>query len=691
MCMSERYQWRPFMLSAALAMLAGSWGVALATDIDDGLRKSMDLAVDKVKPALVLIHVVSVRYDEGRAKKFDGYGSGTIIDKRGFILTNHHVAGHPARLFCVMSDKEELEAELVGTDPATDLTVIRLKTDGSREFPVAAFGDSSALRVGDRVLAMGCPISISQSVTLGIVCNTEMVMPRLYAKYRMVFEMDGEDVGSLVRWIAHDASIYPGNSGGPLVNLNGEIVGVNEISMGLAGAIPANLARGVAGQLMAGGSVTRAWLGVELQPQLKHAGTKRGVLVGGVISGSPAEKAGLQSGDLLVRLNGQDTEARFREQIPLLQQVLADLPIGRELEAVVVRNGVEKTLKITAMQREPMELRTSELKPWGITVRNLSLLAAKELKRESRDGVLVTSLRPGGPCGESKPSLEIEDIILGVAGKPVRNVEELLAITGQITAGKKAPVPTLVEFERKSDKCVTVVNVGLEELDDPGTEVRKAWLDISTQVLTPPMAEQFGVAGRKGVRITDVYKGGKAAAAGLRVGDLLTALDGDPIAASNPEDSEVFPNMIRQYAIGATVELSLLRSNREAKIRVELSRSPMLAREMKKFRDDRFDLTVRDIAFTDRTDNKWEEGQRGVYIEEVKPGGWASLGNMAAGDVILEIGAEKTPDVAGFESVMDRIEVEKPRTLVFHLLNGIHHEFVELEPDWGNAAAAVAR
>ena len=553
------------------------------------------------------------------------------------------------------------------------------------------FGDSAALRVGDRVLAMGSPVSISQSVTLGIVSNTEMTQPRLFEKYRIRFLMDGEDVGSLVRWIAHDAAIYPGNSGGPLVNLRGEIVGVNEISIGLGGAIPSNLARGVAEQLIAKGSVSRAWLGLDIQPQLKLAESQKGVLVGGVIAGSPADLAGFQSGDLLIRLGGKDMEARFREQIPLLQQTMADLPIGGAIEAVVLRAGVETKLKITPVQREPMEMKTSELKPWGLTVRNLSLLAAKELKRESRDGVLVTSVRPGGPCGEAKPPLEEEDVILSAAGKPVTKVEELVSITRQVTEGKKEPVPVLVEFERKAEKCVTVAQVGIQELDDPGAEVRKAWMAVATQVLTPPMAEQLGVAGRKGVRITGVYKGGKAEAAGLRVGDLLVAVDGNPIEASNPEDSEVFPNMIRQFAIGSTVALTVCRSGKEEKINVELSRSPMLAREMKKFRDDRFDFTVRDIAFADKTDNKWTESQRGVFIEDVKPGGWAALGNMAAGDVILEIGSEKTDDVAAFERAISRVETEKPKSVVFHVLKGIHHEFLELEPDWNNVTISAAR
>jgi serine protease Do len=674
--------------SAALLALGFMAGPVPAVETQDPVRTAVEAAVSTVKPALVQIHVVMVEYYEGSEKKFDAYGSGVIIDKRGFVLTNHHVAGHATRLFCILSNKEELEAELVGTDALSDIAVIRIKSDGKREFPCAVFGDSSLLKVGDRVMAMGSPVSISQSVTLGIVSNTEMVMPRLFEQYGIRFLMDGEDVGSLVRWIAHDAQIFGGNSGGPLVNLNGEIVGINEISIGLGGAIPSNLAQGIARQIMASGSVTRAWLGFDVQTQLKHVANRKGALIGGVISGGPAEKAGIQPGDVLLRLAGKDVEACFREQVPILQQMIAELPIGIETDAVIVRAGEEKVLKITPVAREPMEMKTSELKQWGMTARNISFPAAKEMKRDNRDGVLITSIRAGGPCGEAKPFITEGDVILGVGGKPVKTMDDLQEVTRNVTAGKKEPTPVLVEFERKAEKYMTVVKVGIQELDDPGSEIKKAWLDVATQVLTSQMAEQMGIAGRKGVRLTDVYKGGKAAASGLKVGDIVVAVDGDPVMASNPEDSEVFPSMIRQCAIGATVELTVLRNGKDEKVKVELVRAPLLGREMKKYRSDTFDLTVRDVAFLDKTENKWDDSLRGVYVDDVKPGGWAAVGNLATGDVVLEVSKIKTENVAAFENTMKRIENERPESVVFHVIRGIHHVFVEVEPDWQNEGVA---
>src|SRR5439155_18499157 len=183
-------------------------------------------------------------------------------------------------------DREEIEAELVGTDPLTDISVLKLKPGQPREFAAASFGDSSKIKVGDTVLAIGSPMALSQSVTLGIISNVEMIMPRLFGTFGR-FRLDGEDVGALVRWIGHDASIYGGNSGGPLVNLRGEIIGINEIRFGLSGAIPGSLAHQIADEIIATGKVRRAWPGVDVQPLFKHPKAQRGGLISGVITDSP--------------------------------------------------------------------------------------------------------------------------------------------------------------------------------------------------------------------------------------------------------------------------------------------------------------------------------------------------------------------------------------------------------------------
>jgi len=187
-----------------------------------GIKSAIDKAVAAVYPALVRIEVVEAQGKEGRMEKIAAVGSGTIISPDGYVLTNHHVAGRAVRITCQLNDHEEVDAKLIATDPLSDLAVIKLDLEHRREgappLRFAKFGDSDLLQIGESVLAMGSPSGLSQSVTLGIVSNKEMILP----SYAGSLDMDGENVGELVRWIGHCAVIYHGNSGGPLVNLEGE-------------------------------------------------------------------------------------------------------------------------------------------------------------------------------------------------------------------------------------------------------------------------------------------------------------------------------------------------------------------------------------------------------------------------------------------------------------------------------------
>ena len=209
---------------------------------------AVETAIERVGPSLVHIHVVMIDHVAGREVKREAAGSGTIISPEGYVLTNHHVAGRTRAITCTLASREEVPANIVGTDPLSDLAVLKLRPTKPTTYPVARFGDSSKLKVGDPVLALGSPLALSQSVTMGIVSNIEMILPGMFWPFNRM-TLDGEDVGSIVRWIGHDAPIFGGNSGGPLVNMSGEIVGVNEISLGLAGAIPADLAQEVCGRV----------------------------------------------------------------------------------------------------------------------------------------------------------------------------------------------------------------------------------------------------------------------------------------------------------------------------------------------------------------------------------------------------------------------------------------------------------
>jgi serine protease Do len=654
-----------------------------AVEVAKSLRPAVDAAIEKVRPALVRIRVVSTEFAEGREIKMQSVGSGAIITEDGYLITNHHVAGHATRMFCTLWDREEIEAELVGTDALTDISILKLKPTGKRKFAKVGFGDSSKMRVGDYVLAMGSPMALSQSVTLGIISNTEMIMPRFFGpSARMT--LDGEDVGGLVRWIGHDAPIYGGNSGGPLVNLKGQIIGINEISYGLGGAIPGNLAKSVAEEIMAKGKVVRSWLGIDVQPLFKTWRNERGVLISGVIENSPADKAGFKAGDLLLRLAGSTVDIRYDEQMPDFMRLASGLPIGRPTSALVKRDGQEIKLEVVSDERGEVFPKQHELKPWGLTVRNLSFLLAREMKRDNLDGAMVTSVRPGGPAGEAKPSMMPGDVIVEVNGAAVKNVEALRELTRKLAGDKSELVPVVATFERRAARYLAVVKIGIQELRDPGLEVTKAWLPVETHVISREIAKELGQPSLKGFYVTRVFPATTAEKAGLKAGDFIIALDGEKLTASGPEHEDELSAMIRQYDIGKTVELTVLRNKADQKISVELARSPRLQREMKKYRNEDFEFTTRDVSFFDTAERRWSPEQRGALVEEVKSGSWAELGSLYVGDLILEVDGQAVTEVDVLRRKMEQITATKPGVVVMKVMRGIHTAFLELEPDWTN-------
>ncbi len=659
---------------ALLALSAPAFGQRRGPD-----ESAIETALAQVSPSLVRIHVVAYSYEEGREVKREASGSGTIISREGHVLTNHHVAGRTRTLMCTLANREEIPADLVGTDPLSDIAIIKLRPDKPRTFPAAHFGDASKLKVGDPVMALGSPLALSQSVTMGIVSNTEMIMPGLFWPFNRM-TLEGEDVGSIVRWIGHDAAIYGGNSGGPLVNMSGEIVGVNEISMGLAGAIPSDLAQEVATALMRDGKVHRSWIGLDVQPLLKSSAVQSGALIGGAVEGSPAAAAGFVAGDVLLKLDGRDVNVRFAEELPPFNQMVMRLPLGRPVKATILRAGTERTLTVVPEERENVEAQVQELVGLGITASDLTTLSAKELRRADRTGVRVTGVRPGGPADDAKPALVEDDVIVSFEGNAIGDVRALVNQVDRVTAGGKGPVKALVTFERKGERLLTVVEVGRAVLQDPGLEARKAWVPISVQVLTPELAEKIGVPDTAGVRVTRLLPDGIAS--GLKVGDIITAIDGTAVQASQPSDADLFATMIRQYRIGSTVELAIVRGTTQQKLSVKLAASPRLSREMKKYEDHDFEFRVRDLAPGDRLTPELGDVQQGVLVEAVREGGWAGLSHLAEGDVIVAIDGDPAVDVAAVQQRMERVARDKPGSVVLKVRRGIRTFFVEMQTGW---------
>ena len=352
---------------------------------------------------------------ESRGERI-GTGSGVVIDGKGHILTNEHVVSDAADVRVTFVDGKEAKAKVVGTDPKTDLAVIRV--DGATS-PPAQFGDADETRVGEWVIAIGNPFGLDHSVTVGV----------LSAKGRYGFA-----AGKLEDFLQTDASINPGNSGGPLVNLRGQVIGINTMIAGLGTgvgfAVSESLAKPIAEQLIAHGKVTRPYIGVVMQalsPELRQALGKnapdKGALVAEVEKGSPADKAGIKVGDVVVRVAGAPTEDS-RE----VQRAVLDQKVGDKIDITVWRNGKQTDVAVRTAEM-PHDRAGGAQAPGtpqsklGLGLQTLTpdLAARLGLDRDSK-GAVITSVTPGSAAAEA--GVREGDVITAVDGAPVASADE---------------------------------------------------------------------------------------------------------------------------------------------------------------------------------------------------------------------------------------------------------------------------
>ena len=637
--------------------------------------------VNSVYQAIVRIEVVSERGSNGRMQKSGSTGSGVIIDQSGLVVTNHHVAGKATRLTCRFYDGEEIGADLLGADALTDLAVLRLRLQdrpaNSKPIRTAVFGDSDAVKVGDPCFAMGSPAGLSQSVTRGIVSNLALISNRSSS-----FRLDGENVGELVRWLGHDAVIFPGNSGGPLVNQRGEIIGINEVAIAsLGGAIPSNLAKEISSELSENGFIERSWTGLECQPILKEIET--GILVSGVIENSPAEEAGFLPGDLISHLNDKRVDAKIPEDLPPFHQIISSLPPGSEVRLTGFRENKKKTWRLITKKREPAYQPEKELKSWGLTVRDFTLLSSLESRRSSKNGVQVHSVAQGGPSYSAKPGLLNNDVITEVNGQTINQVDDLITVSQSLTKDKTVPVPILVQFERNLANYLTVIKIGPEAEEKRPLEAWKPWLGVSTQVLTNDLAEALGLdKTARGVRLSQVFPNTPAERADLRAGDLIFRIDGQLVQAYRPEDVEVFGNMIKQYRIDSKVIFEIWRDGKLLELQATLDKRPTPANELPEYEDKDLEYTVRELSFADRVFLRIPPDENGVLVENVESAGWASLAGLRQGDILLKVNQHPVLNIKAMERLMEKIHLEQPAQVTFFVQRGIHTLFLELEPEW---------
>jgi serine protease Do len=645
---------------------------------------SISKAVQQIYPAIVRIEVVSEQGSGGRMMKSRATGSGVIVSKDGRVITNHHVAGKATRISCRLYDGEEIMADLLGADPLTDLAVLKLRiknrAKGSKILTVAEFADSDQVRVGDACFAMGSPAGLSQSVTKGIISNIALISAN-----RGSLRLDGENVGELVRWLGHDAVIFPGNSGGPLINKDGKIIGINEVGIGsLGGAIPSNLAQSVSDELADKGFISRCWTGLECQPMLNSE--YEGILVSGVIEKSPAENAGFRPGDIISFYGGERVSARIQEDLPIFNQLAYSMRPGKEIKVSGLRKNNQMSWNLTPIKRESAFAKEKELKSWGLTVRDLTLMSSLEARRPSKKGAQVHTVSQGGPSSSSKPSLRPGDIITSINNEFVTCIQDMVRITKKVTSGKKEPVSTLVSFERNLAKLLTVVKIGPAADENRPVQAWKAWLGVSTQVLTRELSKALSLPSTtRGVRIVQVFPETPAENAKLQAGDLLFRIDSQIIQAYRTEDAEVFGNMIKEYKPGANVVFTGLRNGKVLNKNIKLERRPTPANELPDFEEKTFEFTVRELSFGDRVNQRLKNNEPGLIVENVESAGWASIAGLRQGDLIIKINDQLIKNIERFQEEMDFLIKERENKIIFFVKRGIHTHFLELEPDWKNS------
>ncbi len=646
------------------------------------LRQDIENARQKVYPALVNISVVVRYFNGGRAQRSQAGGSGVIVDKEGHVLTNFHVAGHTTRITCTLPSGESFDAEVVTDDPLTDLSVLKLRTekrtDPGTPLPYATLGDSDALQVGDQVLAMGNPLLLSSSMTLGIISNVKRVFTDVKGSDIEEQDLDeGEQSGLFTRWIQHDALILPGNSGGPLVNMKGEVIGINELGGGGVGfAIPSNIAAQVLKQALNGGVIKRGWLGLTVLP-VKKMDRTTGALVSAISPKLAAAQAGLQPGDILLSVDATPVNVRFFEEVPLFYQQVAALPIGKTVQIKYLRNNEPRTATATIAQMERYLGDEEEFRDMGVTVQEITAPMALVQGYPDTHGVLITGVRPGFPFESAQPPLADDDVILKVGEE---SISDLSAFRKAIASVDDTEVP--ITFRRNDEVLVTVVKPNQDKASEDGGELPKAWLGVKTQVVTTELANALKLTGVKGFRISEVYPYTEAGKAGLQPGDIITAVNGDKLDASRPQDSEDLKRAIEDLTIGKPADLTLLRAGKPVKVAVLMEAEPEASALAKKARQKEFEFSVRDIMAMDRMEQRWIKNQKGVLVTEATNGGWANIAGLDIDDLIMAINGQPIQDVASFEKTMKAILTKKPRNIQIFVQRGYRTHFVFIEPEW---------
>lgn len=443
-----------FQLSATDMLLAAD--VTSGINLLEEMEKVFVQLSDRVKPAVVNISPSPSFVpppqgpDEGQGEKppeLPGSGSGVIVDKRGYILTNNHVVGEAAEVEVRLSDKSRFIGKVVGKDPDTDLAVVKVDTD--HELPFVPIGDSSKLKVGQWAIAVGNPFGLDRTVTVGVVS----AMGR-----------ENINLSRYEDFIQTDASINPGNSGGPLFNIHGEVIGINtaiiNFAQGIGFAIPSNMARDIMAQLVEKGRVVRGWLGIGIQQLTPELASKfgvketEGVLVSEVFDGHPAQKAGIIPGDIISGVEGKQVDTPAA-----LARAIAGMMPGKKVEVEVIRDGKRRSLvvEITERKEEVVTAAIPKAKPeiaLGINVEDLTQELIERFNIKEKKGVVISDVEPNSPA--EREGIRPGDLLKEVNKVEVNSVTEFNAVMSKL----KKDESILLRVIRENRAFFIVLNLG---------------------------------------------------------------------------------------------------------------------------------------------------------------------------------------------------------------------------------------
>ncbi len=389
----------------------------------------------KVFPSLVYVRVVCKDLTEGRNEKLTASGSGVVISKDGELLTNHHVIDKAEEIRCLLSDGSAYEAKVVGSDKDMDIALLKLqRPGGSPDLPAAELTPDHA-EIGDVVLAMGAPWGLARSVTMGIISCTDRYL---------------EQCGPYTLWYQTDAAISPGNSGGPLVDTKGRVVGINargNTRGAQAFTIPSPTILEILPNLRTKGGAHWSWLGFQFQPlrdfdRNTYFPYTNGVMIAGTDIGSPARKAGFRPGDRLVAVDGQGVTVRHVEDLPALERRLGRLPCGTAIAVAYVRDGAQLAAKLVPCEKGKVEGDEKVFPRWGFTAKEINRFNEPDLAFHApKGGVYVAATDWEGNAANS--GLRRRDIIVEFDGAKVATLGELDAFYQK--ALKDLPARTRVD------------------------------------------------------------------------------------------------------------------------------------------------------------------------------------------------------------------------------------------------------